>query len=374
MTETSRQSAAVTSTSSRAVPPVADVSWKVAELAQCDARGDHARAVHLLADWTAQGDVDAMTELGKRLLVGFQAPFEPQQGTELIIKAANLGGAAAASQLAVLAAIGMHIDQSWQTALAAIVFSAELGWPKARGQLRVLSADRDLAAQDLHAENPDPKLWRRLADAIDLNRWHQPSPGVNLCESPVVRHLPGLVSRDVCQWMIEHARPRLTRALVYDAVEDKSTANQTRTNTVALFNVTNSDLVSVLIQVQICANTGASFRQLEPLSVLHYEVGEQIIEHFDFVDPDAPTFNQQVAEYGQRRITFLLYLNEDYTGGETELPKLGISHKGQLGGGFFFVNIQGNDEPDLRTLHAGRPPIRGEKWVVSQWVRSRATF
>ena len=158
-----------------------------------------------------------------------------------------------------------------------------------------------------------------------------------------MRHLPGLVSRDVCQWMIEHARPRLTRALVYDAVEDKSTANQTRTNTVALFNVTNSDLVSVLIQVQICANTGVSFRQLEPLSVLHYDVGEQIIEHFDFVDPDAPTFDQQVAEYGQRKITFLLYLNEDYTGGETELPKIGISHKGQLGGGFFFVNIRGNE-------------------------------
>ena len=374
MSETSRQAAAATGAGAPVVPPGVQVSWKVAEVAECDARGDHERAVRLLADWTQQGDVDAMTELGKRLLVGFQAPFEPRQGTELIIKAANLGGAAAAGQLAVLAAIGMHIPQSWQTALAAIVFSAELGWPKARGQLRVLSADRELATHDVHAENPDPKLWRRLADTIDLNRWHQPSPGVNLCESPLVRHLPGLVSRDVCQWMIEHARPRLTRALVYDAVEDKSTANQTRTNTVALFNVTNSDLVSVLIQVQICANTGVSFRQLEPLSVLHYDVGEQIIEHFDFVDPDAPTFDQQVAEYGQRKITFLLYLNEDYTGGETEMPKIGISHKGQLGGGFFFVNIRGNDEPDLRTLHAGRPPIRGEKWVVSQWVRSRATF
>jgi prolyl 4-hydroxylase len=346
-----------------------------AEVAQYDARGDHERAVKLLAEGASQGDVDAMTELGKRLLVGFQAPFDPRQGTDLVIRAANLGGAAAAEQVAVLAALGMHLEQSWQTALAAMVFSAELGWPRARGQLRVLAEDRELARHDLHADDPDAKLWRRLADTIDLNRWQRPSPAVTLCDSPLVRHLPGLVSPDVCQWMIERARPRLTRALVYDAVEDKSTANQTRTNTAALFNVTNSDLVSVLIQVQICANTGVSFRQLEPLSVLHYEVGEQIIEHFDFVDPEAPaTFDQQVGEYGQRILTFLLYLNEDYTGGETELPKIGIAHKGQLGGGFFFVNTRGNDEPDLRTLHAGRPPIRGEKWVVSQWVRARATF
>lgn len=373
MSDASRQAAA-NGAGAGVVAPGAPASWTVAEVAQCDARGDHARAVTLLAEGTARGDVDAMTELGKRLLVGYQAPFSPGQGTELIIKAANSGGAAAAAQLAVLSAIGMHVPQSWQTALAAIVFSAELGSPSARGQLCVLSADRELAAHALRAENSDPTLWRRLAGAIDLNRWHQPSPGVNLCESPLVRHVPGLVSAEVCQWMIERARPRLTRALVYDAVEDKSTANQTRTNTVALFNTTNSDLVSVLIQVQMCANTGVSFRQLEPLSVLHYDVGEQIIEHYDFVDPDAPTFDQQVAEYGQRILTFLLYLNEDYAGGETELPKIGIAHKGRLGGGFFFVNIRGNDEPDLRTLHAGRPPIRGEKWVISQWVRSRATF
>src|SRR5512134_484695 len=63
----------------RAVLPGVQVSWKVAEVAECDARGDHERAVRLLADWTQQGDVDAMTELGKRLLVGYRAPFEPRR-------------------------------------------------------------------------------------------------------------------------------------------------------------------------------------------------------------------------------------------------------------------------------------------------------
>jgi hypothetical protein len=189
-----------------AVPPGGQGSSTLAEAAQCDARGDHDRAVSLLADGAGRGDVDAMTELGQRLLVGFNAPFRPQEGTDLIVKAANLGGAAAAGQVAVLSAIGMHVPQSWQTAMAAIVFSAELGWLRARGQLRVLSADRELAAQDLDAERPDPTLWRRLAATIDLNRWHRPSPGVDLCKSPLVRHLPNLVSREVCQWMIERAR------------------------------------------------------------------------------------------------------------------------------------------------------------------------
>src|SRR5688500_1714711 len=175
MSDTNRQAASATGaqTASSGV----EGSSKVAEAAQCVAREDYDRAVNLLAEGARQGDVEAMTRLGKRFLVGYRAPFRPEEGTELIIKAANLGGAAAAAQLAVLSAIGMHVKQSWETALAAIVFSAELGLPRARGQLRVLSADRELAAQDLGAERPEPTLWRRLAAAMDLNRWHHPSPG-----------------------------------------------------------------------------------------------------------------------------------------------------------------------------------------------------
>ena len=29
-------------------------------------------------------------------------------------------------------------------------------------------------------------------------------------------------------------------------------------------------------------------------------------------------------------------------------------------------------QPDLRMLHAGRPTTRGEKWIITQFVRSRA--
>ena len=62
MSETSRQAAAATGAGAPVVPPGVEVSRKVAEVAECDARGDHERAVRLLADWTQQGDVDAMTE------------------------------------------------------------------------------------------------------------------------------------------------------------------------------------------------------------------------------------------------------------------------------------------------------------------------
>ena len=120
--------------------------------------------------------------------------------------------------------------------------------------------------------------------------------------------------------------------------------------------------------------TGVAFRQLEPLSVLHYGTGEQSTEHFDFVDPLTPHYDEEVTAKGERIVTFLLYLNDDYDGGRTEFVNLGIAHKGQCGEGLFFVNALQNGTPDRRTLHAGRPPTRGEKLVVSQFIRNRATF
>ena len=99
-----------------------------------------------------------------------------------------------------------------------------------------------------------------------------------------------------------------------------------------MFDITVCDLVSVLVQVRICANTGAPFRNLEPLSVLHYAAGEEATEHFDFVDPLTENYEHVLAKQGERDVTFLLYLNDDYDGGETEMPEIGFSHKGRRGG------------------------------------------
>ena len=151
-------------------------------------------------------------------------------------------------------------------------------------------------------------------------------------------------------------------------------ARESRTNTAATLNVLDTDLTCVLVQLRMSACLGIPFRHFEPIAVLHYDEGEQITEHFDFVDPDVPGYQQEIASRGQRVVTFLLYLNEDYRGGETEFPELAVSHKGRRSEGLYFVNALPNGDADVRTLHAGRPPVQGEKWVVSQFVRSRPTL
>ena len=69
--------------------------------------------------------------------------------------------------------------------------------------------------------------------------------------------------------------------------------------------------------------------------------------------------------------TFLLYLNDGYEGGETDFPSAGLSFKASTGDALFFANVTREGRPDPLGLHAGRPPLSGEKWILSQWIRDR---
>ena len=108
----------------------------------------------------------------------------------------------------------------------------------------------------------------------------------------------------------------------------------------------------------------------EPTQVFRYAVGQEFKPHFDFFDPDNPSHGT-LATGGQRIATLLIYLNEDFEGGDTEFPKIGLRFRGRKGDAIFWANLDGAGQPDPLTLHAGLPPTAGEKWILSQWIRDR---
>jgi hypothetical protein len=347
-------------------PPSSDVE----RAEQCDAAGAHADAVGHLAAGARKHDVEAMTRLGKRLLVGDRSPCLPKDGAGLIADASARGSAEAAAVLAVLYAVGASRGHGLQAGLQSLIVAAERGWPAAEAQLSVLAAGPGDGQPLPPSRGTD---WRALGQAIDLAAWQAPPAATDLSGSPLVRSYPKFASAAMCRWFIENARGRLSRALVYEAISREVMAKPTRTNTAAVFNLVATDFVFVLAQLRMAACLGVPLRQFEALTVLHYDEGEEITEHYDFVDPNLPSYAQEIAEQGDRVVTFLVYLNDDYQGGETAFPRLDISHKGSRGEGLFFVNSE-HGRADTRTLHAGRTPVGGEKWIVSQFVRDRAVL
>ena len=344
------------------------VSDAVAKADGFDAAGDHRAAVDQLAVGARNKDVEALTRLGKRLLVGDRAPALPAQGAGFLTEAVERGGAEAAAVLAVLYAVGASRRHDSANALETLTLAAERGWPPAQAQLRVLAGEPPESS--VSSKND----WRGLQACVDITAWQSAPHAATLSADPVVRVVAGVLDDGVCRWLIEKARGRLTRALVYEALSKRTTVSDTRNNTAATFGLLETDLVCVFAQARMAASVGVPFRHLEAMSVLHYAEGEEITEHFDFVDPDVPDYDRQIESQGQRVVTFLSYLNDGYAGGETDFIKLGIRHKGRRGDGLYFVNALADGSADTRTLHAGRAPTSGEKWIVSQFMRNRPTF
>jgi prolyl 4-hydroxylase len=351
------------------------LSSDVERAEQCDAAGAHGDAITHLVAGTRKQDVEAMTRLGKRLLVGDRAPCLPKEGAGLIADASGRGGAEAAAVLAVLYAVGASPRHDVQAGLESLIVAAERGWSGAQAQLEVLAAgpsstDDPGGATGVRPGTPTAIDWRALGKGVDLRAWQDAPVSADLSASPLVRSHPKFATPRMCRWFIERARGRLSRALVYEAISREVMAKPTRTNTAAAFNLVDTDLVFVLAQLRMSACLGIPLRHFEAVTVLHYDAGEEITEHYDFIDPNLPDYQQQIAQQGDRVVTFLVYLNDDYGAGQTAFPRLGIDHKGTRGEAVYFVNA-GNGRADTRTLHAGRTPAGGEKWIISQFVRDR---
>jgi len=311
-----------------------------------------------LAAASRRGDVQAMSELGHRLLVGDAAAKLPQHALTFLTEAAKAGEPRALARMAALMAGGAYVKQDWPGALHLLGQAAAAGDASARGQL-----------SSLQPVGATPADWPEMAARVPLQYWLE-SAGVEQLHEKVGRAVE-FAPRAVCDWLVGRATGRLQPALVYDAVSHVNQLHEMRTNTMALFDYANLDVVQFLVQSRMGLTCGYPMQHFELPMILHYEVGQQITPHFDFIDANAPDYAEQIREQGQRMVTFLLYLNDEYQGGETTFPELGIVHRGHTGGALFFYNAHQDLSPDRRMLHTGSPPTTGEKWIVSQFILSK---
>ena len=86
--------------------------------------------------------------------------------------------------------------------------------------------------------------------------------------------------------------------------------------------------------------------------LLRYSVGQQYYRHYDGGTETA------------RSISVLIYLNDDYEGGELEFPNFKIKIKPKSGMVILFPS-------NYAYAHIAHPVISGEKYVIATWLRDR---
>lgn len=309
-------------------------------------------------------NADSQFAEGVALLEESREPADGPRAIALMESAAEQGHADAEAMCALFEAMGAGRPQNWSQALDRIQRAAELGSDSAQGQLLALAESRVDAP-----EGPD--RWAALRSQLSPEALLAVPQRRSLSEAPRIRTFEGFATAAECGWIIAKARDRLKPAKVVDASTGDHLVAQVRNNSAIEFLLPQMDVVIEVIRARISAATRLPVPIFEPSQVLHYAVGQEFRPHYDFLDPNEPGFADNVRLRGQRIGTMLLYLNDEFTGGETAFPNAGISHRGATGDAIFFANVDRTGAGDPLTLHAGTPPLSGAKWIFSQWIRDR---
>lgn len=297
------------------------------------------------------GDLQARLDLGVTLLSG---DGSAEEGAHLILGAFEAGLAEAGTMMATVEAMGAGRPQDWSKAFDWLQRASAAGSGNARAQLAMLG--RSSAVQPL-----------------DIAALTAPPPKRAVSERPRIRVIEGFASPAECDWLIALAEDRLNPAWVWDPATGEGRPDPNRTNRALDLRLGQMDVVVQVVRARIAAASNLPLPIFEPAQIMRYAVGEEFRAHHDFLDPAHAGHGPQLARFGQRIATFLIYLNDDYEGGETTFPRAGFSHRGRKGDALLFANVDSATRaPDPMTLHAGRPPIRGEKWIFSQWIRDRS--
>jgi len=188
-------------------------------------------------------------------------------------------------------------------------------------------------------------------------------------DSSQIYEFPNMLSDSECDKIIELSREKVKRSTVIGESKHNDISSVRTSENTFLSNSVDPLMKSIDDRIQNIV--GINPENYEDLQVVHYDPGTFYKAHWDACDPNKdPRCSEDYKKGGFRFATFLLYLNDDMEGGETDFPLIGKKIKPEKGKGVLFFNLE-DDLSKRRELskHAGLPPTKGEKWMCNKWIR-----
>lgn len=126
---------------------------------------------------------------------------------------------------------------------------------------------------------------------------------------------------------------------------------------------------------RICKELTVDENKLEHPRFQEYETLGSYRDHYDFILVDRPYTNYHFSRGGQRLKSFIVYLNDDFKGGETIFKKQNLIIRPEIGKIVEWTNvlpktdINSKESYDLSTLHSSSPVTVGKKYSLVLFER-----
>jgi len=301
-------------------------------------QGKASDALAELESGCLSGDGASALELGIWFLEGRHVRRDLRRSRENFKRAADLGDRTAENVFISFLALGVGGEPSWSEALR---------------RLAEFAGRNSLAAKQL-----------QLIQRMDVDETGDPAalpPRTQLSDRPEASSFEGFFTRAECEYLISRAQPLLQPSVVVDPSTGQLRPHPVRTSEGAMFPWVSEDLVVHALNRRIATASETDVFAGEPLQVLRYSPGQQYHPHLDALP----------SGDNQRILTMLVYLNDDYQGGETQFTRTALTFAGRTGDALLFRNATSEGAADEMAQHAGLPVVRGEKYLASRWIRER---
>lgn len=287
--------------------------------------------------------------------------------SQLVKQSKSDGAAAMVLSHNRLYGVGCKPDQ--RAAFNAVRLAAHLGHPDGR-RARVYLTAAGIGTEADHASAVDmlktlaredkfAAVQLSLLDHVqDEQRLATAQPRI-ISSDPYIALYPALFSPAECKYLAMIAAPWLEKARV--AMDGGTHVEAIRDADSSAISHLTEDLIVQRINRTIAAATDTRPAWGEPLNVLRYREGQQYRPHHD---------GRGSGDGSTRIMTALIWLNDQFDGGETEFPDLNIRVRGGVGDMLVFKNVHDDGSPDDRLIHAGLPVTGGIKWMASRWIRA----
>ena len=176
---------------------------------------------------------------------------------------------------------------------------------------------------------------------------------------------PNFITKDEAKYILEMAEYNYTDSIVVGGEKGEGIRKS------QTYWLNKDDPVAQKIIQKVCDIDGHSIEQAEDIQVVKYEPNGYYHEHHDSCCDDIVACKDFVKD-GNRLVTMVIYLTDDFEGGATRFPKLDKNFKPKKYSGILFYPMNKNgDKCHEKSLHAGMPIIKGNKYIANVWIREK---